>query len=361
MLSHELRSPLAPISNAVNLLRLRKDKHDLLQQKACTIIERQFTQLTRLVDDLMEVSRITTGRIHLQQERVNFNSVVADAVETVRPLMNQHRHELKLSLPTPTIWLYADAFRLVQVVVNLLINAAKYTADGGTIILSVQQEADEAVLRVRDTGVGISPELLPHIFDLFTQAEQSLDRSQGGLGIGLALVHRLVEMHGGKVTAQSGLGEGSEFVIRLPVMVHPASEPTSTPNDTVEPSGPSLRILVVDDSVDTAESLAMLLQACGHDVRIAHDGPTAQEVVLDYRPDVVLLDIGLPGLDGYEVAKRVRHQPALSSVVLVAMTGYGQESDRQRSHEAGFDHHLSKPADFGKLQEILGTIPMSAT
>ena len=361
MLSHELRSPLAPISNAVNLLRLRKSKQDSLQQKACTIIERQFAQLTRLIDDLMEVSRITTGRIHLKQDRVALNSIVENAVETVRSLMKQHRHELNLSLPTQAIWLYADAIRLIQVVVNLLTNAAKYTADGGTIFLSVQQEADEAVLRVRDTGVGIAPELLPNVFDLFTQAERSLDRSQGGLGIGLALVRRLVEMHGGKVTAHSTMGQGSEFVVRLPVMVNPASESPSAPDDTVEPSGPSLRILVVDDSVDTAESLAMLLQACGHDVRIAHDGPTALNVALDYRPDVVLSDIGLPGLDGYELAKRLRQQPALKSVVLVAMTGYGHESDRQSSQEAGFDHHLSKPADFGMLQQILATIPESAT
>ena len=266
-----------------------------------------------------------------------------------------------MSLPPHPIWLYADADRLEQVAVNLLTNAAKYTEEGGHIWLTVQEDDQDCVLKVRDTGVGIAPELLPHIFDLFTQSERSLDRSQGGLGIGLALVHRLVEMHEGKVTVHSSLGQGSEFVVRLPMMANPAPEPPSTDKDTADPNVPSLRVLVVDDSVDTAESLALLLQECGHEVRIVHDGPTALDAALDYRPDVVLLDIGLPKLDGYEVAKRMRQQPALQSVVLIAMTGYGQESDRQHSQEAGFDHHLSKPADFGKLQEILGAIPKSAT
>ena len=209
-------------------------------------------QLTRLVDDLLEVSRITTGRIHLQQERVALNGIVERAVETARPLMDQRRHELTVSLPPQPIWLYADAARLEQVVVNLLTNAAKYTDEGGHIWLTVQQEGDEAVLRVRDTGVGIAPELLPRIFDLFTQAERSLDRSQGGLGIGLCLVQRLVEMHGGRVEVHSALGQGSEFVVRLPVMVTPATQPPSTSTESAEPTGPSLRVLVVDDNVDAA-------------------------------------------------------------------------------------------------------------
>ena len=289
------------------------------------------------------------------------SGIVERAVETVRPLIDQRRHELTVSLPPQPIWLYADAARLEQVVVNLLTNAAKYTDEGGHIWLTVQQEGDEAVLQVRDTGVGIAPELLPRIFDLFTQAERSLDRSQGGLGIGLCLVQRLVEMHGGTVEVYSALGQGSEFVVRLPVMLTPAPQPPSPPEETAEPTGPSLRVLVVDDNVDAAQSLAMLLKESGHDVRTAHDGPTALEAALDYRPNVVLLDIGLPGLDGFEVAKRLRQQPVLQSVVLVAMTGYGQESDRQRSQEAGFDHHLVKPADFGKVQQILATVSEKAT
>ena len=355
MLSHELRNPLAPIASAVQLLGLEKNEGKL-QQKARTIIERQVGQLVRLIDDLLEVSRITTGRIHLQLKQLALNGIVEHAVESVRPLLDQRRHELTVSLPLEPIWLSADAARLEQVVVNLLTNAAKYTDECGHIWLTVQQEGDECVLRVRDTGVGIAPELLPHIFDLFTQAERSLDRSQGGLGIGLALVQRLTELHGGKVEAYSTLGQGSEFVVRLPLMVAPASQPLSTRKEAAEPIGPSLRVLVVDDNVDAAETLGMLLLASGHDVLMAHDGPSTLKAALDFRPNVVLLDIGMPGMDGYEVAKTIRQQAIFKNVFLVAMTGYGQDSDRQLSQEAGFDHHLNKPPDFNKLQQILATI-----
>jgi CheY-like chemotaxis protein len=244
-------------------------------------------------------------------------------------------------------------------VVNLLNNAAKYTDEGGHICLTVQQEEDACVLRVRDTGIGIPPELLPRIFDLFTQAARSLTRSQGGLGIGLCLVQRLVEMHRGTVMAYSALGRGSEFVVCLPMLVSPASQPLP-PKETAEPAGPSLRVLVVDDNVDAAQSWAMLLKFSGHQVRMAHTGPTALEAALEYRPNVVLLDIGLPGMDGYEVAKRIREQPVLQNVVLVAMTGYGQDTDRQRSQEVGFNAHLVKPVDFGKVQQILATVPEKA-
>jgi CheY-like chemotaxis protein len=243
--------------------------------------------------------------------------------------------------------------------VNLLTNAAKYTDPGGHVWLTVQQEGEEAVLRVRDTGVGIAPEVLPRIFDLFTQAERSLDRSQGGLGIGLALVQRLVEMHGGTVAASSTLGQGSEFVVRLPVVPPPEPQPSLPPTEKAEPTKPSVRVLVVDDNVDTVTTLALLVQESGHDVRTAYDGSAVLEAALDYRPSVVLLDIGLPGLNGFEVAKRLRQQPALQNAVLVAMTGYGRESDRQRSQEAGFDHHLVKPGDFGKVLEILATVSES--
>ncbi len=330
MLSHELRSPLAPISNAVHLLRLRKNEEPL-QQKARTIIERQVTQLTRLVDDLMEVSRITTGRVQLRLDRVVVSGIVERAVETARPLMDQRRHELTVSLPTHPIWLNADASRLEQVLVNLLTNAAKYSDECGHIWLTVQEEGHDCVLRVRDTGVGIAPELLPRIFDLFTQAERSLDRSQGGLGIGLALVHRLAEMHGGKVTVISALGQGSEFVVRLPMMLTAESPLPSSPTDKSKPTVPALRVLVVDDNVDTAGSLAMLLEESGHEVRTAHDGPTALEAALNYRPNVVLLDLGLPGLNGFEVAKRLRQQSLFQNVVLVAMTGV-----RTRCRQAAF-------------------------
>jgi PAS domain S-box-containing protein len=355
MLSHELRNPLAPISNAVHLLRLQKGENSI-QQQARGIIERQVGQLSHLVDDLLEISRITTGRVQLRQERVAVSGVVECAVESVRPLIDQRKHELTVSLSPQPIWLYADAARLEQVVVNLLNNAAKYTDEGGHIWLTVEQEDDACVLRVRDTGVGITPELLPRIFDLFTQAARSLARSQGGLGIGLCLVHRLVEMHRGTVMAYSALGQGSEFVVRLPTVVSPASQPPPPPNETAEPTGPSLRVLVVDDNVDAARSLSLLLEGSGNQVRIAHTGPTALEAALDYRPNVVLLDIGLPEMDGYEVAKRIRRQPSLQSVALVAMTGYGQDTDRQRSQEVGFNAHLIKPADFGKVQQILATV-----
>jgi CheY-like chemotaxis protein len=241
----------------------------------------------------------------------------------------------------------------------LLTNAAKYTGEAGHIWLTVQQEGDECLVRVRDTGVGIAPEFLPRIFELFTQAARSLDRSQGGLGIGLALVHRLVEMHQGTVAVVSVVGQGSEFVVRLPVVPAAELQPTA-PTENAEPTGRPLRVLVVDDNVDTAQTLAMLLEQSGHDVRTGHDGPAALEAALDYRPNVVLLDIGLPGLDGYEVAKRIRKQPVLQNVVLVAMTGYGQEADRQTSLDMGFNHHLVKPVNFKNVQQILAMIAEKA-
>ena len=365
MLSHELRNPLAPILNAALLLRLHSNRNRLqgieapLLHQSASIIERQVGQLARIVDELLEISRITTGRIQLHQELIAVDVVVEDAVATVRSLIDQRKHGLTVSLSPQVIWLHADAARLEQVLVNLLTNAAKYTDEGGHVWLTVQQEGEEAVLRVRDTGVGIAPEILPRIFDLFTQAERSLDRSQGGLGIGLALVQRLVEMHGGSVTASSVLGQGSEFVVRLPVVSSPQPQESSPPIETAQPTGPSLRVLVVDDNVDTVTTLSLLVQESGHDVRTAYDGSSILEAALDYRPNVILLDIGLPGLNGFEVAKQLRRQPALQNVVLVAMTGYGQESDRQRSQEAGFDQHLVKPGDFGKVLQILATVSES--
>ncbi|MFM9960748.1 MAG: PAS domain S-box protein [Planctomycetaceae bacterium] len=391
MLSHELRSPLAPISNAVQLLGLQQGSENLIQKQARGIIERQLGQLQHLVGDLLEVSRITTGRVQLRRELVAVSGIVEVAVETARPQIEQRRHELTVTLPPEPIWLHADAARLEQVVVNLLTNAAKYTEEGGHIWLTVAQEevapvatfarmwasdqephvlanvatkenvaTGECVIRVRDTGVGITAELLPCIFDLFTQAERSLDRSQGGLGIGLALVHRLTDLHGGTVTASSVLGQGSEFIVRLPVL---ADTPQSAlpAKEIGPPAARQLRVLVVDDNEDTVLSFSMLLRASGHDVRTAIDGPSAVQTAIDYRPDVVLLDIGLPGLTGYEVAKRIRQQPLLKDVMLVALTGYGQDSDRQTSFEAGFNHHLVKPARLDQLQQILATVAEMAT
>jgi signal transduction histidine kinase/CheY-like chemotaxis protein len=355
MLAHELRNPLAPIANAVHLLGLEKSE-GAIQQQARAVIERQTGRLARLVDDLLEVSRITSGKIHLNLERISFGGIVERAVESVRPLIDQRRHTLTVALPPQPVWLWADTARLEQVVINLLTNAAKYTDEGGQIGVTVQQEREDAVLRVRDTGSGIDPELLPRVFDLFTQADRSLDRSQGGLGIGLSLVHRLVAMHAGTVKVESVLGQGSEFTVRLPVSTA-LPEPAVPLVPASRPAAQRLRVLVVDDNVDTAESLAMLLQALGHTVWTAYRGLTALEVAREHRPQVVFLDIGLPELDGYEVAKRMRQQPALRDVTLIAMTGYGQAEDRQHSHEVGFDHHLVKPADFARMEGILEKLP----
>ena len=350
MLSHELRTPLAAISNAV--LLLKADTTALpIREQARGIIERKVGHLSHLVDDLLEVSRITTGRVQLRLEQVAVSAIVEQAVETVRPLIEERAHTLTISLPSEPVWLHGDAARLEQVVVNLLVNSAKYSDEGGHIWLTVEQDGDRAVLRVRDLGDGIPPELLPRIFDMFTQAERSLDRSHGGLGIGLCLVQRMVEMHGGTVEATSELGKGSEFVVRLPVLV--AFTPQLPDTEVIAPAAPGCRVLIVDDDEDTAESLSMLLLASGHEVRMAHDGPAALKAAVDYRPEVMMLDIGLPMLNGFEVAEKLRAQAAFQSLVLVAVTGYGQEKDRKRTKDAGFDYHLVKPAEFSEIQDIL--------
>ncbi len=356
MLSHELRNPLAPILNAVQLLRHQGGSGNPLQEQARAILERQVGQLKALVDELLEVSRITTGRIRLHHENVDMRGVVGRAVESAHPLIDQRRHQLTVSLSPEPIWLRADVTRLEEVVVNLLTNAAKYTDEGGRIALTLEREGDEAVLRVRDTGVGIAPELLPRIFDLFTQAERSLDRSQGGLGVGLTVVQKLVEMHRGKVEVYSALGQGSEFVVRLPVVQLPDHQPQAAFVEPAQRPAHSLRVLVVDDNVDQADSVALLLRASGHEVRVAYSGPAALEVAVAYRPDLVLMDIGLPGMDGYEVARHLRQQPGPKDAVLVAVTGYGRESDRQRSEEAGFDYHLVKPVSMPQLEAILASL-----
>lgn len=353
MLSHELRSPLAPISNALQLLRMQKHEHPQ-QRHASEIIERQMGQLKHLIDDLLEVSRITSGRVQLRTERTSLGGIVKRAIETANPLMQSRGHSLLCSLPSEAVCVQADPARLEQVVVNLLTNAGKYTDDGGQIWVTVTQEGLIAVLQVRDTGVGIAAELLPHIFDLFTQADRSLDRSQGGLGIGLCLVKRLVELHGGSVEVSSALGKGSEFTVRLPVSE--AAAATETPALVEVATVKNCKVLVVDDNLDGAESLSQLLKLFGHEVVIAHDGLSALELAAQVQPDVVLLDIGLPGLSGWEVAVRMRALPLLKDVVLVALTGYGQETDRARSAQAGFNHHLVKPADFDTVQNILASL-----
>jgi len=356
VLSHELRNPLASIVNAVHLLRLDPEGESPIHREARTIIERQVDQLSHLIDDLMEVSRISTGRIRLRRERVDLRRIVDRAVEAARPLVAERRHDLGVAREPGPIWVYADPSRIEQVVVNLLTNSAKYTERGGRIALDVGREGDEAVLSVRDTGVGIAPELLPRIFDLFTQAERSLDRSDGGLGIGLTVVKRLVEMHGGRVEVYSVLGQGSGFVVRLPVQPAPGRQPEPSSQEAARLPIPSLRVVVVDDNVDQADSSALLLRAAGHEVRAAYSGQDALRAVAEDRPDLVFLDLGMPKPDGYEVARRLRQRPGLEDLVLVAMTGYAQESDRDRSRSAGFDHHLVKPVDPQRLQELLAIV-----
>ncbi len=359
MLSHELRSPLAPIAHAVQLLSLQEGSESRVQQQARNIIERQLGKLQHLVDDLLEVSRITSGRVQLRQDWATAKSIVDGAVETVRSLIEQRRHQLTVVVPDQPLWLHGDSARLEQILVNLLVNAAKYTEEGGHIDLIVSRQANQCQFKVRDNGVGIADTLLPHVFDLFTQAERSLDRSQGGLGIGLALARRLTELHKGTIDVTSEPGKGSEFVVCLP-LPHTETEDGPSPARKRTAANAPLKILVVDDTVDTAAAFSMLLRAYGHEVRTAHDGVAAIEANADFTPDVVILDIGLPGLDGYEVAKRIRQQPEGDKVTLIALTGYGQDSDREKSNKAGFNHHMVKPADCNQLLNILATVGHTA-
>ena len=360
MLAHELRNPLAPLRTGLHLLRLAGGDRAQAEQ-VLGMMGRQVEQLVRLVDDLLDVSRIMRGKIELRKQPVELAEVLGHAVETARPLIDAQRHELSVSLPAPAVLLDGDPVRLAQVFGNLLTNAAKYTEPGGHIWLSGAGEGDMAIVRVRDTGIGMAPETLPFVFDLFVQADRTNTRARGGLGIGLTLVRRLLEMHGGSVTASSdGPGKGSEFVVRLPALVRgeAATAAARAGDDTVTDGSSTARrrsILVVDDNVDAAETLAMLLRLDGHHVRVVHDGPAALEAARSRVPEVVLLDIGMPGMDGYEVARRLRQLPGLAGVVLVALTGWGQEQDRQRSKEAGFDHHLTKPADPQALRDCFAT------
>ena len=358
MLAHELRNPLAPIRNALHLLRLQESGSGETDW-ARDMIERNVGQLVRLVDDLLDVSRIDRGKIRLEVEPLELAAVVGQAVEIARPLIDSRRHHLSLSVPKTPLRVSGDATRLAQIVANLLNNAAKYTDEGGQIHIAVERVGDAAVLRVRDTGVGLSREMLDSVFDLFMQVDRSLDRSQGGLGIGLTLVRRLVELHGGSVEARSdGPGAGSEFTVRLPALTEvPIAAPPAPPSPLPTVNGILRRALVVDDNVDAARSLAMLLKISGHEVHTVHDGKTALETVGGFQPDVIFLDIGLPGLDGYEIARRLRAMPEAEDVLLLALTGYGQEDDRRRSFEAGFDHHLVKPIELGTLHAILASQP----
>jgi signal transduction histidine kinase/ActR/RegA family two-component response regulator len=351
-LAHELRNPLAPIRNAVQILRMQP-AIEPNQSWATEVIERQVAQLARLVNDLLDLSRITTGKLELVSERIELAHALSVAVETSAPLIAAGGQELAVALPTHAMPVEGDLTRLAQVIANLLNNAAKYTDRGGKIWLEARQEGSQALVSVRDTGIGISAESLPRIFDMFDQGDGALDRSLGGLGIGLTLVRRLVELHGGSITARSdGRGKGSEFVIRLRIAEGVAAQQAPR-GERLLPERAPLRILVVDDNHDAAASLALLLQLKGHDTRIAEDGLEAVAVAGDFRPDAVLLDIGLPRLDGYEAARRIRQLLSDKRVLLIAATGWGQQADRERSQAAGFDRHLVKPADPAVVLDLL--------
>jgi PAS domain S-box-containing protein len=355
MLSHELRNPLAPIRNAVEVLEL-SDNADPAVVWSRGVIGRQVTQLSRLVEDLLDVSRITSGKIALVRRAVDLREVVTQAVDACRAHLESRHHALHVSVTEAPLIVNGDLARLVQVATNLLSNAVKYTPDGGIIGVSLHQQQGEAVLRVTDNGAGMPPELLERVFDLFAQGERTLARSEGGLGVGLTLVRRLVELHDGAVAAMSsGAGAGSTLEVRIPA----ASFATLTDaSDVAVPQPPSLqRILVVDDNADSATSMATLLALRGHQVRTAFDGRSALALLADSIADVVLLDIGLPGLSGYDVAREIRARPDGHRVVLCAMTGYGQDDDRQRARDVGFDHHLVKPVDTVALYRILDALP----
>jgi PAS domain S-box-containing protein len=352
-LAHELRNPLAPISNGLHLMRMASG-NPRAQEKAREMMERQLRQLVHLVDDLLDIARISCGKVDLKKERIDLKTVLAGAVESSTPLVGAAGHTLALQLADEGLELVADPIRLGQVVSNLLNNAAKYTPSGGRIELSARREADDAVISVADNGIGIPPDALPQVFEMFTQVGRDRDRSQGGLGIGLALVRRLVELHGGSVRADSaGTGQGSVFTVRLPLASPaPACRPAA-PSAPQAQAAAQLRVLVVDDNVDAAESLAELLDLAGHATRIAHDGEQALRTAHEFRPEVVFLDIGMPGRDGYEVAKALRGRPETQQAVLVALTGWGAKDDRARSRSAGFDHHLTKPAGMAAVEGLL--------
>ena len=359
MLAHELRNPLAPISHAVRALQLGDgDGHTV--RGAADMLDRQVRQLVRLVDDLLDMSRISRGRIELRRDRVALAPMISQAVEATRALYRTMNHELTVTLPQRPVYVDADPARLAQAVGNLLNNACKFTDTGGHVWLTVEQQGPQAVIRVKDNGIGIAPDQLPRLFDMFTQVDTSLERSRDGLGIGLTLVKTLVEMHGGTVEARSeGLGRGSEFIIRLPTV---AEAPRERPADRVDETVTTVRrkILVVDDNEDAAEWLATLLRLHGHDTHIAHDGVEAVRAAERLVPDAVLLDIGLPRLDGYEVCRRIRQQGWGRTILIVALTGWGQDEDRQQSQDAGFDTHLVKPVDDAVLMRLLSSLPCDA-
>lgn len=352
-LAHELRNPLAPVHNVLEVIRLKQGLA-LQELWGFDIIERQIRQLTHLVDDLMDVSRITQGRVQLRRKPCDLVAIVKAAIADSRSMIDAAGHRLELDVPPHAVLVDADEVRLTQVVNNLLTNAAKYTPDGGTITIAVAQSAGEVAVSVKDSGIGIPKDALTKVFTMFSQLKPALERSQGGLGIGLALVRGLVELHGGRIRAESdGIGHGSVFTMELAVLEEESrpEAPTAARHNTSH-----RRILVVDDNVDAADTLAMALELLGHIVQVAYSASDAFAQAKDFKPDLILLDIGLPDMNGYEVAKRIRDEPWGQDITLVAATGWAQEADRQRAHDSGFDDHMVKPIEFARLVELLEKI-----
>ena len=362
MLAHELRNPLAPIRNAIELLDPSRAPTTQNFETMREVIGRQVRHLSRLVDDLLDVARITQGKITLRQENVSLAAAIEAAVETVAPALAKKAHTVKTEMPDDSLYIVGDGVRIAQVLGNILSNAVKYTPQEGEILIDVRESDEDVQITVRDNGVGMSAETIPHIFDLFVQSQNSLERSEGGLGIGLPLARTLVELHGGQIQAFSaGAGQGSEFVVRLPLTRRvqpgqPALPAESVAAPPVAPSaGPALRLLLVDDSVDAATLLSMVLEADGYDVRIAHEATQALEIAAQFKPEIVLLDLGLPGMDGFQLAQEMRKLDSTAGALLVAVTGYGQAGDRQRSHDAGFDYHLVKPVAVEEIHRVIET------
>jgi PAS domain S-box-containing protein len=352
ILAHELRNPLAPLRNGLDLLHAMGGD-EATRERTLAMMGRQVSQMVRLIDDLLDVSRITSGRLELRKEWIDLTRVVETALETSRPLIEASDHRLTVELPPATVLVHADRTRLAQVIANLLTNAAKYTDPGGALRLGVTPQDGEVVVTVQDSGVGIPKEMLGPVFEMFTQVNRALERSQGGLGIGLTLAKRLIEMHGGRIEAESeGEGMGSTFTLRLPAA--PAVAPSERVLETIpRETVPNRRILVADDNEDSAASLALLLRLRGHEVRTAGDGMEAVALAESFRPDLLILDIGMPRLNGYDAARRIRQQPWSRGAVLIALTGWGQEEDRLQAKESGFDYHLVKPMDLSFLEQLM--------
>ncbi len=356
-LAHELRNPLAPVRNGLQVLRMHPSED--VAEETRQMMDRQLTHMVRLIDDLLDVSRVSQGKIDLRKEPILLQTAVQNALEATHTAIEEAQHHLTVRLPEDPVWVEADLTRLAQIIGNLLGNAAKYTPSGGKIVLSAEAQPNQVNLRVEDNGSGIPAPMLPKIFDLFTQVENNLERSQGGLGIGLALVRQLVEMHGGDIRAEStGADQGSTFTLTLPTVTAPPEE-IEDPVDATAPSVRPLSILVVDDNVPSAKTTGWMLEMLGHHYLLAHDGEEAILLARQHHPDVILLDIGLPGKNGYEVCRELKADPAFAHTVMIAQTGWGQAKDREMAREAGFDHHFVKPVDFQAFSALINSLPSS--